>query len=37
VTGGSAVVKAAGKAGKRVIAGGPGNPPVVVDLSLIHI
>ena len=25
------VVKAAGKAGKRVIAGGPGNPPVVVD------
>jgi aldehyde dehydrogenase len=31
VTGGSAVVKAAGKAGKRVIAGGPGNPPVVVD------
>ena len=31
VTGGSALVKAAGKAGKRVIAGGPGNPPVVVD------
>ncbi|MFP5209574.1 MAG: aldehyde dehydrogenase family protein [Acidobacteriota bacterium] len=31
VTGGSAVVKAAAKSGKRVIAGGPGNPPVVVD------
>ena len=31
VTGGSAVVKAAMKHGKRVIAGGPGNPPVVVD------
>jgi aldehyde dehydrogenase len=31
VTGGPAVVKAAGKYGKRVIAAGPGNPPVVVD------
>jgi aldehyde dehydrogenase len=31
VTGGPAVVKAAMAAGKRVIAGGPGNPPVVVD------
>ncbi len=31
VTGGSAVVQAAVKSGKRVIAGGPGNPPVVVD------
>ncbi len=31
VTGGSAVVKAAAQSGKRVIAGGPGNPPVVVD------
>jgi aldehyde dehydrogenase len=31
VTGGPAVVKAASKSGKRVIAGGPGNPPVVVD------
>ena len=31
VTGGPAVVKAAAKSGKRVIAGGPGNPPVVVD------
>jgi len=31
VTGGSAVAKAAAKSGKRVIAGGPGNPPVVVD------
>ena len=30
-TGGTAVAQAAGKAGKRVIAGGPGNPPVVVD------
>ncbi len=33
VTGGPAVVKAAMKAGKRVIAAGPGNPPVVVDES----
>jgi aldehyde dehydrogenase len=31
VTGGAAVAKAASKSGKRVIAGGPGNPPVVVD------
>ena len=31
VTGGMAVAKAAAKSGKRVIAGGPGNPPVVVD------
>ncbi len=31
VTGGRAVVEAAAKGGKRVIAAGPGNPPVVVD------
>ncbi len=31
VTGGGAVVKAAMSSGKRCIAGGPGNPPVVVD------
>jgi aldehyde dehydrogenase len=31
VTGGPAVVRAAAQSGKRVIAGGPGNPPVVVD------
>lgn len=31
VTGGPAVVTAASKSGKRVIAAGPGNPPVVVD------
>ena len=31
VTGGPGVVKAAMKHGKRVIAAGPGNPPVVVD------
>jgi aldehyde dehydrogenase len=31
VTGGPAVVRAAGKHGKRVIAAGPGNPPVLVD------
>ena len=31
VTGGPAVVKSAMAAGKRVIAAGPGNPPVVVD------
>jgi aldehyde dehydrogenase len=31
VTGGPVVVKAAAQSGKRVIAGGPGNPPVVVD------
>jgi aldehyde dehydrogenase len=31
VTGGTAVAQAAANSGKRVIAGGPGNPPVVVD------
>jgi aldehyde dehydrogenase len=31
VTGGPMVVQAASKFGKRVIAAGPGNPPVVVD------
>ena len=31
VTGGPAVVKAAFASGKKVIAAGPGNPPVVVD------
>lgn len=31
VTGGGIVVKAAMKVGKKVIAAGPGNPPVVVD------
>ncbi len=31
VTGGPAVVASAMKSGKRVIAAGPGNPPVVVD------
>jgi len=31
VTGGPMVVQAASKYGKRVIAAGPGNPPVVVD------
>jgi acyl-CoA reductase-like NAD-dependent aldehyde dehydrogenase len=31
VTGGGLVVKAAMKSGKKVIAAGPGNPPVVVD------
>jgi propionaldehyde dehydrogenase len=31
VTGGHRVVEFATKTGKRVIAGGPGNPPVVVD------
>jgi len=33
VTGGPVVVREAMKAGKRVIAAGPGNPPVVVDES----
>ncbi len=33
VTGGPAVVAVAMKSGKRVIAAGPGNPPVVVDES----
>ncbi|MFC1734976.1 aldehyde dehydrogenase family protein [Candidatus Hydrogenedentota bacterium] len=36
VTGGPAVVRAAMKSGKRVIAAGPGNPPAVVD-SHVHI
>jgi propionaldehyde dehydrogenase len=31
ITGGEAVVKEAMKHGKRVIAAGPGNPPVIVD------
>jgi acyl-CoA reductase-like NAD-dependent aldehyde dehydrogenase len=31
ITGGPAVVKAAMKSGKKVIAAGPGNPPVVID------
>jgi aldehyde dehydrogenase len=31
VTGGPAVVRAAMRSGKRVIAAGPGNPPVIVD------
>lgn len=31
VTGGGAVVQAAMRSGKRCVAGGPGNPPVVVD------
>jgi aldehyde dehydrogenase len=31
VTGGPGVVRVAAKSGKRVIAAGPGNPPVVVD------
>ena len=31
VTGGAGVAQVAIKSGKRVIAGGPGNPPVVVD------
>lgn len=31
VTGGPAVVREAMKSGKRVVAAGPGNPPVVVD------
>ncbi len=33
VTGGPFVVKAALKSGKRVIAAGPGNPPVLVDAT----
>lgn len=33
ITGGPAVVQAALKAGKRAICAGPGNPPVVVDVS----
>ncbi|MBQ9942484.1 MAG: aldehyde dehydrogenase EutE [Christensenellaceae bacterium] len=31
ITGGEAVVKTAMKVGKKVIAAGPGNPPVIVD------
>lgn len=31
ITGGEAVVKVAMKTGKKVIAAGPGNPPVIVD------
>lgn len=31
VTGGEAVVKVAMKSGKKVVAAGPGNPPVIVD------
>lgn len=33
VTGGGAVVQAAMASGKRCVAGGPGNPPVVVDAT----
>jgi len=35
VTGGEAVVKVAMKIGKKVIAAGPGNPPVIVDDTAI--
>ncbi len=35
VTGGPGVVKAAMKSGKKVIAAGPGNPPVLVDETAI--
>ena len=35
VTGGEPVVKAAMKTGKKVIAAGPGNPPVIVDDTAI--
>jgi propionaldehyde dehydrogenase len=35
ITGGEAVVKAAMKTGKKVIAAGPGNPPVIVDDTAI--
>jgi len=35
ITGGEAVVKAAMKSGKKVIAAGPGNPPVIVDDTAI--
>jgi acyl-CoA reductase-like NAD-dependent aldehyde dehydrogenase len=31
VTGGHGVIRAAQQSGKKVIAGGPGNPPVIVD------
>jgi len=35
ITGGEAVVMAAMKSGKKVIAAGPGNPPVIVDDTAI--
>jgi len=35
ITGGEPVVKAAMKSGKKVIAAGPGNPPVIVDDTAI--
>jgi acyl-CoA reductase-like NAD-dependent aldehyde dehydrogenase len=35
ITGGEAVVKVAMKTGKKVIAAGPGNPPVIVDETAI--
>ena len=35
ITGGEAVVKIAMKTGKKVIAAGPGNPPVIVDDTAI--
>ena len=35
ITGGEPVVKAAMKTGKKVIAAGPGNPPVIVDDTAI--
>ncbi|MDR2768398.1 MAG: aldehyde dehydrogenase EutE [Treponema sp.] len=35
ITGGEAVVRAAMKTGKKVIAAGPGNPPVIVDDTAI--
>lgn len=38
VTGGPSLVKAAFKAGKKVVAAGPGNPPVLVDETAdIHL
>lgn len=37
ITGGEAVVKVAMKTGKKVIAAGPGNPPVIVDDTAIII
>ncbi len=35
ITGGEAVVKVAMKTGKKVIAAGPGNPPVIVDNTAV--
>ena len=35
ITGGEAVVKVAMKTGKKVVAAGPGNPPVIVDGTAI--